>query len=92
MKNWILATPTYNQLTIDLSDGQSEDSSETKKEALPPLLLLACDGLWDVIQDQEAVDLALSFNGEKEDAAQFLVEEAMRRGSTDNISVIVAWL
>lgn len=53
---------------------------------------LACDGLWDVIQDQEAVYFVLERLAEKELVAKYLVEEALRRGSTDNITVSVAFL
>lgn len=53
---------------------------------------LACDGLWDVIKDQEAVDFVLERIDEREFAAKYLVEEALKRGSTDNITVSVAFL
>ena len=50
-------------------------------------LIIACDGLWDVIQDQEAVDLVADKTTAKE-MSDFLVSEALARGSTDNISVM----
>jgi serine/threonine protein phosphatase PrpC len=53
---------------------------------------LACDGLWDVLQDQEAVDFVLERIDEKELVAKYLVEEALKRGSADNITVSVAFL
>ena len=53
---------------------------------------MACDGLWDVIEDQEAVDFVLERIEEKELVAKYLVEEALKRGSTDNITVSVAFL
>jgi len=52
------------------------------------LLILACDGVWDVLTDQEAVDVIKS----EPDAAAMskrLLIEAIKRDSTDNISVIV---
>ncbi|KAL7472734.1 hypothetical protein ACHAXS_013105 [Conticribra weissflogii] len=64
-------------------------------------LIVACDGLWDVMEDQEAVDLVRKFslennprseNCSKKEVASFLIEEALRRGSTDNITVVVYWL
>ncbi|KAL7535560.1 hypothetical protein ACHAXR_006568 [Thalassiosira sp. AJA248-18] len=60
-------------------------------------LIVACDGLWDVMEDQEAVDLVRNHgranNGKSRDkVAQFLIEKALKRGSGDNITVIVYWL
>ncbi|EED93372.1 hypothetical protein THAPSDRAFT_262201, partial [Thalassiosira pseudonana CCMP1335] len=52
-------------------------------------LIVACDGLWDVMEDQEAVDMVRKY---VEQTAQILIDEAMRRGSADNITVIVHWL
>ena len=84
MKEFVIAKPYYNETIISKDMADNSD--------LPPVLVMACDGLWDVIQDQEAIDLALAYPGEKTDVAQFLVEEAIRRGSTDNVSAIVSWL
>jgi serine/threonine protein phosphatase PrpC len=56
---------------------------------------LACDGLWDVLSDNEVVQIVANWRDlgqKKEDVSQFLVDEAMRRGSTDNITCIVSWL
>jgi len=62
-----------------------------------PLLIIACDGVWDVFSDQEAADLLLEefkSQGNKpfEDAAEILVQAAMDRGSADNITAIVVFL
>jgi len=51
-------------------------------------LILACDGVWDVISDEEAVDLIINAK-EPQEASETLKNEALRRGSTDNISVII---
>ena len=90
MKEFVIAKPHYNETTISSKDGPGTAQDET--DDLPPLLIMACDGLWDVIEDQEAIDLAVAYPGDRTDVAQFLVEEAIRRGSTDNVSDIVAWL
>ena len=50
-------------------------------------LIIACDGLWDVVQDQEAIELVAGKNSAK-DMSDILVREALKRGSTDNISVM----
>jgi serine/threonine protein phosphatase PrpC len=40
----------------------------------------------------EAVDFVMQFEKGKEQVAQHMVREALNRGSTDNITVSVAWL
>ncbi|KAL6708555.1 mgpp2cl-1, protein phosphatase 2C-like protein 1 [Coniothyrium glycines] len=51
-------------------------------------LILACDGLWDVCSDQEAVDLVRQVHDPQE-ASKKLVDYALARFSTDNLSVMV---
>lgn len=55
------------------------------------LLVLASDGLWKVMSNQEAVDEARAVEDARE-AAVRLVDEAVRRGSRDDISCIVVRL
>lgn len=64
-------------------------------------LIVACDGLWDVMEDQDAVDLVRNYTQKiglknrqqnQKEVASFLVDEALRRGSSDNITVVVYWL
>ncbi|XWS50388.1 hypothetical protein CRYUN_Cryun12cG0083600 [Craigia yunnanensis] len=52
------------------------------------LLVLASDGLWDVVPNEDAVSLARS-EEEPETAARKLTETAFSRGSADNITCIV---
>jgi serine/threonine protein phosphatase PrpC len=79
LKQFVIAHPHVRQESIDLSTKNS-------------FLILACDGLFDVMKDQEAADLVQQFQGDKADVACHLVEEALRRGTTDNVSAIVVWL
>ncbi|KAF1849319.1 PP2C-domain-containing protein [Cucurbitaria berberidis CBS 394.84] len=51
-------------------------------------LILACDGLWDVCSDQEAVDLVRQVQDPQE-ASKKLVDYALARFSTDNLSCMV---
>ncbi|GAB4817435.1 hypothetical protein N2152v2_004481 [Parachlorella kessleri] len=51
------------------------------------MVILASDGMWDVISNQQALDIARHF-GSPEHAARALVTEAYVRGSQDNISCI----
>lgn len=58
-------------------------------------IILACDGLWDVISDDDAVALVTEYyNREKTyiGAAVLLRDLGYQLGSYDNISVLVAGL
>jgi serine/threonine protein phosphatase PrpC len=58
-------------------------------------LVIACDGLWDVVSDEEAISIAAHFlqsTRQPEEAAKRLRNIAYGRGSTDNITVLVAVL
>uniref|UniRef100_A0A0G4HYD0 PPM-type phosphatase domain-containing protein n=1 Tax=Chromera velia CCMP2878 TaxID=1169474 RepID=A0A0G4HYD0_9ALVE len=68
-------------------------------------VIIACDGLWDVMSDETAVDLVLSaveqlsislavkIDGRDvaDIACRMLVEEALARGTTDNVTVLIAF-
>lgn len=94
LKEYVICRPDLRAFDIrgeDLNDDAS-------------FVILACDGLWDVMEDEEAVDLVKRYIkganhlGEKEDrqrrhnAARMLADEALKRASGDNITVLVAWL
>lgn len=58
-------------------------------------LILACDGLWDVVKPDEAVEFVFQYlaeGGERSSVAQLLVNSAKSAGSNDNISVVVVFL
>lgn len=55
-------------------------------------LILACDGVWDVLTNQQAVNIvrqSLLKDRNFDKAAKTLVDAAYNAGSTDNISVVV---
>ena len=55
-------------------------------------VIFACDGLWDVFPSQHAVAhvrLSLRRHANAFTAAEELVQEALRRGSSDNVTVII---
>jgi serine/threonine protein phosphatase PrpC len=60
-------------------------------------MVIACDGLWDVMDSQEVVNfiLANSYDLEynrinkKINIARFLADFALQKGSTDNITIII---
>lgn len=55
------------------------------------LLIIATDGLWDVIDDQAALEITKNFPGLKE-KAKALIDFALHNGSKDNITVFIARL
>lgn len=64
-------------------------------------LILACDGLWDVFQNQQAIDFVLNklltikklktTKNNVNNIAHLLAKEAINRGSQDNVSVIIVF-
>lgn len=58
-------------------------------------LILACDGVWDVLTNQEAVEIVkreLNLTKNPETAAKILVQKAYDSGSADNISAMIVIL
>lgn len=55
-------------------------------------LILGTDGLWDVISDQEAVGLVQDTVKDPALCAKRLVQEALARGSQDNVTAVVVFL
>jgi serine/threonine protein phosphatase PrpC len=101
----------------DIDTGTGTDLDIDTRE----FVILACDGIWDVMEDWEAVDLVKLFvggyanndhdanhhtndtvvderharqqrNERRNQAAKALCKEAIVRGTTDNITALVAWL
>ncbi|XVF51008.1 hypothetical protein PTKIN_Ptkin04bG0149300 [Pterospermum kingtungense] len=73
LKQFVVAEPEIQDKEID------EDFE---------LLVLASDGLWDVVPNEDAVSLARA-EEKPETAARKLTETAFTRGSADNITCIV---
>ncbi|KAH9931153.1 protein serine/threonine phosphatase 2C [Epithele typhae] len=63
-------------------------TTETELNEQDEFLILACDGLWDVVNDQGAVDLARSIVDPRK-AAEELLNYAYSNYSTDNVTVLV---
>ncbi|OAA41017.1 Protein phosphatase 2C [Metarhizium rileyi] len=51
-------------------------------------MIIACDGLWDVCSDQDAVNLVRDIQ-DPTTAAQELVDQALKRFSSDNLSCMI---
>jgi serine/threonine protein phosphatase PrpC len=62
----------------------------------PTMVILACDGVWDVLTDQEAGDIIMDeynkIGGPFEDAGKLLVQRSIERGTADNVTAIVVFL
>lgn len=55
-------------------------------------LIIACDGIWDVMSNQEAVSLVqkeLSYHNDPEQCARELTNQALMRDTGDNVTAIV---
>jgi serine/threonine protein phosphatase PrpC len=64
-------------------------------EGVDDFIIIATDGLWDVFDSDDAVDFVLSSRQDGhqlERIATLVVEEALRRGTYDNITVVIIWL
>ena len=87
MKELCPPTPTISQVVL----------RGKPKQRWGRFLIIACDGLWDVMKDSEAVSLvkqsaqAASDAGRDplQTASRTLVDEALDRGTTDNVTVQV---
>lgn len=58
------------------------------------IFVLACDGLYNVFTEEELGNIILSMLKARkniEKIAIYMVEEAKRRRSTDNISIVIVW-
>ncbi|RKU48106.1 Protein phosphatase 2C 1 [Coniochaeta pulveracea] len=72
----------------DLVTGHPYTTETVIQPELDEFIIIACDGLWDVCSDQEAVDLVRDIN-EPQAAAKVLVDHALARFSTDNLSCMI---
>jgi len=73
LKQYVVADPEIQEERVDSS---------------LEFLILASDGLWDVVTNEEAVAIVKPIQ-EPEDAAKRLMQEAYQRGSGDNITIVV---
>uniref|UniRef100_A0A0E0CFN2 protein-serine/threonine phosphatase n=1 Tax=Oryza meridionalis TaxID=40149 RepID=A0A0E0CFN2_9ORYZ len=73
LKQYVVADPEIKEEVVDSS---------------LEFLILASDGLWDVVSNKEAVDMVRPIQ-DPEQAAKRLLQEAYQRGSADNITVVI---
>jgi protein phosphatase PTC1 len=82
-------------VTRSLGDSSMKDlivsqpyTTETILTPNDEFLIIACDGVWDVMTDQEAVDLVY-FVQDPQEASEMLVKHALDNNSMDNLSCMV---
>ncbi|GAA5942393.1 PP2C family serine/threonine-protein phosphatase [Sporobolomyces koalae] len=73
MKEFVVGKPYTTETTIGPHD---------------EWLIVACDGLWDVCSDADAIEI-LKESRDAQDASQRLLDHALANFSTDNLSVLV---
>ncbi|KAJ6856271.1 protein phosphatase 2C 59 [Populus alba x Populus x berolinensis] len=73
LKQYVVADPEIQEEKVDRS---------------LEFLILASDGLWDVVSNEEAVEMIKPVT-DPEQAAKRLLQEAYQRGSADNITCVV---
>ncbi|XP_020578486.1 probable protein phosphatase 2C 59 [Phalaenopsis equestris] len=73
LKQYVVADPEIQEVEVD---GSLE------------FLILASDGLWDVVSNEEAVTMVKPIE-DPEEAAKTLLQEASHRGSADNITCVI---
>ncbi|RPA79164.1 PP2C-domain-containing protein [Ascobolus immersus RN42] len=66
-------------------------TTETVLTEEDEFILLACDGLWDVCSDQDAVNLVRDVD-DPEQASKMLVDHALAKFSNDNLSCMIVRL
>ncbi|TQS32272.1 hypothetical protein Golomagni_07419, partial [Golovinomyces magnicellulatus] len=72
----------------DLVTGHPYTTETVIQPELDEFIIIACDGIWDVCSDQEAVDHVRNVQNATE-ASKLLVDHALSRFSTDNLSCMV---
>jgi serine/threonine protein phosphatase PrpC len=97
LKQYVVARPCIHQETVITTTVGGGDRAGDSAS----FLIIACDGFWDVVSDNQAGQLVRDYlllhasddeKLAKETVAEFLVQTALRYGTTDNVTIVVAWL
>ncbi|KAG5959132.1 hypothetical protein E4U58_005084 [Claviceps cyperi] len=72
----------------DLVTGHPYTTETVIQHDLDEFIIIACDGIWDVCNDQDAVDMVREVH-DPILASKQLVDLALRRFSTDNLSCMI---
>lgn len=103
--DWRIGALSVSRALGDISEepyvGREPDVFEYTITSRDYFIVLGCDGLWDVLDNQDVVDFVLKHCydirtmkriNEKLHIARKLAEHAIEKGSSDNVSVIVVFL
>ncbi|PWT73317.1 MAG: hypothetical protein C5B60_08360 [Chloroflexi bacterium] len=81
--------PQRNQILRSLGDDVDVDIDFFEQKLKPGMrLLLCCDGLWEMVRDDE-IESILHESASPQEACDRLIESANEHGGEDNISVVV---
>jgi len=95
LASFLSRTPHVFAMTKEEARDICGKGKTEEDHSLPCFIILASDGLWDVMSNQEAVDLAWQVikghhsGTSYQEAAEVLTQEAYVRGSSDNIGVCI---
>lgn len=81
-----------NKLIRDHKQGKGlipDPAYKSTKLQQGDMLILACDGLWDVTSNETAARAAQAKNRSLDDSAELLAQTALKNGSVDNISILL---
>ena len=73
MKQYVVGNPYTTEIEL-------QDDDE--------FLVIACDGLWDIANDQQVIDLIRDIK-DPQIASKTLLDFALENSSTDNLSILV---
>lgn len=74
-KHGVIVVPTITVHRVSPEDGN--------------FLVIASDGIWDTVDDEDIKDFIVASNGNISELTQMIVSEAIKKGSLDNISCLV---
>jgi protein phosphatase PTC1 len=91
LKKYVVARPYTSRTVLTKNPNKNNNNNAG-------FIILACDGLWDVFTDEEAGDFvrnALNQDSSwenKQTIAEKLVTQALKKGTTDNVTCLVIGL
>jgi len=77
LKDYVIGVPYVSRVDLD----SDEDT----------ILVLACDGVWDTLDDQTVCEIADGYKDPMQAAVE-ITQRAIEEGSSDNITVMVVYL